>query len=669
MSRLIPTGVTRYPKPSTLPLQITQARTFCYHKRGKKGPKSESQQRQRHIFAKHHKKRLRHHPHILDDKHPWWKLGWGRFESNFADEHHREWDKWEKKFWDEEARFNERMEALKKEIEKDPYTAVFGRRLEPFLWHGEQCGGLSGFMRSLWGVGSDLDWKVKDTASGGSNESTTAKNSDVKKGVQTDIPEKDDSEFDPITGRMVPKKSKVVDVDGIDVSAKDSAASAGSYASEDGRQGDIYTGESLSYSSDINSQLGKQAQTVQEKEPVDVKSSDSSHESPPSDALQNDNEVPRVIMAEPPQPESDISLKQDVSPFVVHCTGTRDGSVGRSSPLSDEDTWVKTEPKPSEPSERLPKQEAEDLEFLSASDIRASYNSRKTESPTDAEKQDIRRALEDELDCYVDPASGIDAHEIRSRHQHDMLDSTTDEVLPVPETCESTDSALESDQSSQSDSPALYRILAYDSSTLQMTRADTSSSKQASDETRHPTEVLSRLNNVAKFLPYFAEMHSDGYEVVSGGGDILVFKKVREAIQRPDEAPPTVGTDPKTPDAVRDIAYAADVNFIENSAKEQTHEPTRTAQWQQTVYSGSYPEWPQYPSPMHYEPEPVRSVPPQERSGFRQTARRMLLAGVITAASCYAIGVVGEYFRTGGQDRRGIDGFTEFESERRRRDQ
>lgn len=46
----------------------------------------------------------------------------------------------------------------------------------------------------------------------------------------------------------------------------------------------------------------------------------------------------------------------------------------------------------------------------------------------------------------------------------------------------------------------------------------------------------------------------------------------------------------------------------------------------------------------------------------------MFIAGSATAATCYAIGVVIEYFRTGGQDGLGIDAFTAFESERRRRD-
>lgn len=46
----------------------------------------------------------------------------------------------------------------------------------------------------------------------------------------------------------------------------------------------------------------------------------------------------------------------------------------------------------------------------------------------------------------------------------------------------------------------------------------------------------------------------------------------------------------------------------------------------------------------------------------------MLIAGTVTAATCYAIGVMTEFFRTGGNDGRGIDGFTVFESDRRRRE-
>lgn len=46
----------------------------------------------------------------------------------------------------------------------------------------------------------------------------------------------------------------------------------------------------------------------------------------------------------------------------------------------------------------------------------------------------------------------------------------------------------------------------------------------------------------------------------------------------------------------------------------------------------------------------------------------MLIAGTATASTCYAIGVIVEFFRTGGKDGRGIDGLTVFESDRRRRE-
>lgn len=46
----------------------------------------------------------------------------------------------------------------------------------------------------------------------------------------------------------------------------------------------------------------------------------------------------------------------------------------------------------------------------------------------------------------------------------------------------------------------------------------------------------------------------------------------------------------------------------------------------------------------------------------------MLIAGTATTATCYAIGVMTEFFRTGGNDGRGIDGFTVFESDRRCRE-
>lgn len=580
-----------------------------------------------------------------------------------------------KRLKEKEARFEEKVERFQKKLERDPYSAVFGRRHEPL-------GGWSGFVRSFWGFGESADGKVKrDSEAGGSGGSAGAK--DVRQGRDKE----NDLEFDPITGRMV-SRAKVVGVDGVDVSAKASAGASEAYAS------DLSSGgESRASSAGTMAHAEQEgiAQTLEGKEFVDAKTNDQKETPQASDAL-NGNEVPRVIMAEPPKPENDLSSEQGMDSvqgeasrqWLQDHTNTRDDFVTRPPVLTEDDT---TEHKPSNSSQRnIPRQEADDLESLSASDIRASYNSKRAESENDAQKQEIRRALEDELDCYLDPASGIDAHDIRGRYHHCVPGLKADEVStsegklqnldhPKIEANESTPRpALESDQSTSQVflSPALYRILAYDSSTLQVTRADTSSSQQAANEARHPTEVLSRLNNVAKFLPYFAGMHHDGYEIVSGGGDILVFKKVREASQKPGEATAAIGADPTTPEVPSlETGYPDDLEFIQNGAAEQINikEPqARTVQGQETVYTGSPPNWSPYPPLTHHRPMPGADSPPPEKHTFGKTVRGMLLAGGITAATCYAIGVVSEYFRTGGQDGYGIDGFTEFESERRRRD-
>lgn len=74
---------------------------------------------------------------------------------------------------------------------------------------------------------------------------------------------------------------------------------------------------------------------------------------------------------------------------------------------------------------------------------------------------------------------------------------------------------------------------------------------------------------------------------------------------------------------------------------------------------------PQPTSPSSSNETKEKSNTSGSKSSAGKTIRRMAFAGTATAASCYALGVVIEYFRTGGQDGRGIDGFTAFESERR----
>jgi hypothetical protein len=258
---------------------------------------------------------------------------------------------------------------------------------------------------------------------------------------------------------------------------------------------------------------------------------------------------------------------------------------------------------------------------------------------------------------------------------------TANEVAKgLTETCERLETFKSALSSSPSASlPAIYRVLAYDSSSLQVVIAETTSSVYSADRTLHPAEVLSRLNNPAQFLPHFAQMQADGYEIVSGGGDILVFKKVREAgISSMTAAEPGENA----------VSAATKINSAESRLQEQqgisnemerdqpsarpeesSSSASRMVRRQETVYSGGPPNWSPYPPPPPVEVNTeTETISHEGESSFGRRTRWILLTGFATAATCYAVGVVCEYFRTGGEDGLGPEGFTEFESERRRRE-
>ncbi|KAI9933455.1 hypothetical protein MW887_007928 [Aspergillus wentii] len=304
---------------------------------------------------------------------------------------------------------------------------------------------------------------------------------------------------------------------------------------------------------------------------------------------------------------------------------------------------------------RMKQEKTEDLDLLSASDIRASYDSKTLDHGSDVQKQQKRKELEDVFKS-ADPAGYIDAQSIRAKFQcHHGLEPPSEKVidiepLNISSTNQSQSQPLESPETSslnknmefpldRASSPAIYRVLAYDPSTLQVSKAETSSS-HTTDEIFHPAEILPRLNNPAKFLPYFAEMQNDGYEIVSGGGDILVFRRDRKdnVVLNDEIKSPT--TDPSSPEVKANGDARTESGTPSSASPSIPNSPTNTTDY-----------------------------PADNESGIRKTVRRMFLTGVMTAATCYAIGVVVEYFRTGGKDGRGIDGFTEFESERRRREE
>ncbi|CAK7236070.1 hypothetical protein SCUCBS95973_009480 [Sporothrix curviconia] len=77
--------------------------------------------------------------------------------------------------------------------------------------------------------------------------------------------------------------------------------------------------------------------------------------------------------------------------------------------------------------------------------------------------------------------------------------------------------------------PSVYKILAYNPGMNTMDMAETSSAVPDAASPMSTSEVLLRLSNPAKFFPHFAPLRAQGFEIVSGSGDVLIFRKVRES--------------------------------------------------------------------------------------------------------------------------------------------
>ncbi|KAB5545911.1 hypothetical protein GE09DRAFT_1191447 [Coniochaeta sp. 2T2.1] len=257
--------------------------------------------------------------------------------------------------------------------------------------------------------------------------------------------------------------------------------------------------------------------------------------------------------------------------------------------------------------------------------------------------------------------------------------------------------------------PTLYKILAYDPSTQSVSTATTTSHTSSSSPPLTPAEVLTSLSHPAKFTPHFGPLEAEGYEIVAGGGDVLVFRKVRTP--SPSASPST--TAKKTAAAPLSTATATEIMM---SASKQTARinpidktgspplpypysshavnrfasPTGFVNYDDHVSTSSSSSSPPSSSPYlsaaptstTTNPTPaarfvsgidVRRQEPvfsgqrtgkeggkgrgKEQKKAKSLGKRMVVGAAWVAAVSYALGVLGEYFATGGVDGLGPRGF------------
>lgn len=269
-------------------------------------------------------------------------------------------------------------------------------------------------------------------------------------------------------------------------------------------------------------------------------------------------------------------------------------------------------------------------------DLSASVSSYSTPNPKEVSQE---AALVRELQrIYEDKYGTIDLI-------HRQASEASSPAQPVDV---DTAEALKSNSDKQE--PTAYKILAYDPTMQSISIAETTSIVPDSASTLTPAEVLLRLSNPTKFFPHFQPLQAEGYEIVSGSGDVLVFRKVRMA------GPPGMKSESSTSyqdrtrkttnpiDGMQSRPVAATGNFAS---------PTGFVNYDRPV-----PSDPPFKSNIDVRrEEPVFSgksswsegaeAPKRKRPSL---AKRVLVGSAMVGGCSYAIGVVAEYFKSGGAD-------------------
>lgn len=227
--------------------------------------------------------------------------------------------------------------------------------------------------------------------------------------------------------------------------------------------------------------------------------------------------------------------------------------------------------------------------------------------------------------------------------------------------------AFEETTSAPENEPVLYKILAYDPTMQKINMAETTSLVPDFTSALSPADALLRLSHPTRFFPHFASLEAEGFEIVSGSGDVLVFRKVRPS--RPEQAE----ENPSDSAATEPSSTESPVNPIDMTGRPRVVSPASANFASPTGYVKyeNLPETeasklpPPPPPRVAYNinlrrEEPVYSGPKQrvygEQKQKKSVAQRLLVGGAWVAGISYGLGVVSEYFTTGGADGMGPSG-------------
>ncbi|KFY66590.1 hypothetical protein V497_00817 [Pseudogymnoascus sp. VKM F-4516 (FW-969)] len=202
--------------------------------------------------------------------------------------------------------------------------------------------------------------------------------------------------------------------------------------------------------------------------------------------------------------------------------------------------------------------------------------------------------------------------------------------------------------------PTLYKIIAYNPDTQSILTTETTSIVPPDNQKPlSPATVMLRLSKPAKFLPHIAPLLNEGYEIASGNGHVLVFRKVRDGPPLGSSAanaePDRNMTNPI--DGMQSIRpatgnFASPTGFVNHDLPEYHFKSGVESNHDGHAYGSSGSSW----KDQEYYDRAAR------RQKGKKKVKRLLIGAAWVGGLSYAVGVVAEFFRTGGTEGTGAVG-------------
>ncbi|KFY29929.1 hypothetical protein V494_08369 [Pseudogymnoascus sp. VKM F-4513 (FW-928)] len=240
------------------------------------------------------------------------------------------------------------------------------------------------------------------------------------------------------------------------------------------------------------------------------------------------------------------------------------------------------------------------------------------------------------------------ASELRNIYQDTYGAIEPQHRQPVGQFSASENQSAENNDAAAAQNPTHYKIIAYSPDTKSVLTTETTSIVPPGKRNPlSPAAVLPRLSKPAMFLPYIAPLLNEGYEIASGDGHVLVFRKVRDG-------PPAAEAGRKMTnpiDGMQSIRpatgnFASPTGFVNHDLPEYHIKSGAETGHDGHGYSGSGSSW----KDQEWHDRAAR------RQNGKKRVKRLLIGAAWVGGLSYAVGVVAEFFRTGGADGKGAVG-------------